>query len=77
MVVREVVGVVMIGLAVGVGLSALAAPRLVGMLYGVPALDPLAFGGAVVVLMAVAGGAAYVPARRAAAADPVEALRVS
>ncbi|MEJ2206355.1 MAG: ABC transporter permease, partial [Gemmatimonadota bacterium] len=77
MVVREVVGVVLVGLAVGLGLSALAAPRLVGILYGVPALDPLAFGGAVVVLLVVAGGAAYVPARRAAAADPVEALRVS
>lgn len=77
MVVREVVGVVLTGLAVGLGFSALAVPRLGGMLYGVPALDPLTFGGAVLVLLAVAGGAAYVPARRAATADPVEALRVS
>ncbi len=77
MVVWEVVGVVLAGLAVGLVLSALASSRLDGILYGVPALDPLAFGGAVIVLLAVAGAAAYVPARRAAAADPVEALRVS
>ena len=77
MVVREVAGVVLAGLLVGVVVSALAAPRLGGFLYGVDALDPLSFGGAVVVLLAVAWAAAYVPARRASRADPVASLRVS
>jgi len=40
-------------------------------------LDPVAFGGAMFVLLLVAWTAAYVPARRAAQADPVEALRAS
>jgi ABC-type antimicrobial peptide transport system permease subunit len=76
MVVREAAGVVVAGLAVGLVVSLLAAPRLGGVLYGVPALDPLAFGGAVIVLLGVAWIAAFVPARRAAGADPMDALRV-
>jgi predicted permease len=77
MVVREMAGVVIAGMAVGVLLSALAAPRLGGMLYGIPALDPVTFGGAVILLLGVAWIAAFVPAWRAAGTDPVEALRVS
>ncbi len=77
MVVREVAGVVGAGLVVGVGLSAMATSRLGGLLYGVRALDPLTFGGATVVLLVVAWTAAYVLARRAAQANPVEALRAS
>jgi len=77
MVVREVAGVVIAGLVVGVTVSTLAVSKLGGLLYGVGALDPLAFGGAMSVLLLVAWIAAYVPARRAAQADPVEALRAS
>jgi len=77
LVVREVAGVVVAGLAVGVAVAAVAASRLGGMLYGVGILDPIAFGTAVLVLVGVAWIAAYVPARRAARANPVEALRVS
>jgi ABC-type antimicrobial peptide transport system permease subunit len=77
MVVREVAGVVVVGLVVGVAVSAFATSQLSGMLYGVGALDPIAFGAAVLVLLGVAWIAAWVPARRAARANPVEALRVS
>jgi putative ABC transport system permease protein len=77
MVVREVATIVGVGLAVGVVVSALAASRLAGLLFGVAPLDPVSFGGAVLVLLAVAGVAAWVPARRAARADPVQALRAS
>ena len=77
MVVREVATVVGVGLAVGVLLAVLGAPRLGGMLFGVEALDPLTFAGAVLLLLGVAGVAAWMPARRAARADPVEALRAS
>ncbi|MGE0159843.1 MAG: ADOP family duplicated permease [Gemmatimonadales bacterium] len=75
MVVGEVARVVVVGSIVGVVLAAIAAPRFGGMLYGVDALDPAAFITAVVLLLAVAWAAAYVPARRAARADPVQALR--
>jgi ABC-type antimicrobial peptide transport system permease subunit len=75
MVVREVARVVALGLVLGVVVAALAAPRFGGMLYGVEALDPTTFATAVALMLAVAWAAAYLPARRAARADPVQALR--
>jgi predicted permease len=75
MVVGEVARVVAIGLTLGVAAAWVTAPRFGGMLYGVEALDPTAFATAIMLLLAVAWAAAYVPARRAARADPVQALR--
>jgi ABC-type antimicrobial peptide transport system permease subunit len=74
-VVRESMSVVLIGVAIGV-LGALAATRLVtALLFGVRAADPWALGAAAAVVMAVAGLAAYLPARKASRVDPVIALR--
>jgi putative ABC transport system permease protein len=75
MVVGEVARVVAIGLTLGVAAAWVTAPRFGAMLYGVEALDPTAFATAIMLLLAVAWAAAYVPARRAARADPVQALR--
>jgi predicted lysophospholipase L1 biosynthesis ABC-type transport system permease subunit len=64
-----------IGLAVGL-LGAWGLSRvLASLLYGVSATDPLTFGGTAVLLGVVALTATWVPARRAARVDPVEALR--
>jgi predicted permease len=69
------------GLVVGVGTvvglaAALATSRLAtALLFGVSPTDPLALGGACLVLLGAAGAAAYLPARRATSIDPVHTLR--
>ena len=69
------------GLVAGSGaivglVTALATSRLVAaLLFGVSPTDPLALGGACLVLLGVAGAAAYLPARRATSIDPVRTLR--
>ena len=79
-VLREVVGrglaLATIGLVVG-GAGALVVTRLLrSLLFGVGATDPVAFAGAALLLVAVAVGAAIVPARRAARVSPIAAMRV-
>jgi ABC-type antimicrobial peptide transport system permease subunit len=46
-----------------------------GWLFGVPAFDPIALGGAVAILMACATIALLIPVRRATRVDPMAALR--
>jgi putative ABC transport system permease protein len=66
---------VALGLAGGL-LATLAMTRLVrSLLHGVQATDPLSFTTATGVLVAAALLAAYLPARRAAAVDPLTSLR--
>jgi len=64
-----------IGLAAGLLLAAGAGLVLRSQLLGVSPLDPVTFGGVVALLVAVALLAAWVPARRAAAVDPMVALQ--
>lgn len=73
-VVRSLVLVGM-GLAVGVGVALATTRVLEGLLFGVTPTDPVAFAGAATLLGAVALLASWIPARRAANVDPVEALR--
>ena len=64
-----------VGMAAGV-VGALAASQVLrGSLYGLSPLDPIAYGGVVVLLGASAVAASYVPTRRATLVDPVLALR--
>jgi predicted permease len=70
-------GLVLSAIGVAAGLAgALATTRFLhGLLYGVSPTDPATLAGACVVLLAVAAVASWVPARRAAATDPMESLR--
>jgi putative ABC transport system permease protein len=64
-----------VGLVLGV-LGALAATQLAtNLLHGVQPRDPLTFVAVVALLMAVALGASWLPARRATRVDPIIALR--
>jgi predicted permease len=64
-----------IGIVIGL-MGATAATRLMkSLLFGISPLDPLTYAAAPLVLTAAAMAASYLPARRAAAIDPVEAIR--
>ena len=65
----------LLGVAIGLIGSALAARSLASLLYGISALDPMTLGSASVALIAIALAACALPARRAAKIDPMRALR--
>jgi predicted permease len=66
----------LVGLAAGLAASLVVTRYLRGLLYGVGAVDWLTFATVAIALCAVALMACFVPARRAAAIDPAEALRI-
>lgn len=70
-------GLLAAGIGVAVGLvAALAGAGLLGsMLHRVSPRDAITFAAAALLLLGVAAGASYLPARRAARVDPTEALR--
>ncbi|MGA3025434.1 MAG: ABC transporter permease [Bryobacteraceae bacterium] len=67
--------VTLVGIAIGLALSAMAARLLASLLYGVSPTDPATWAAAVAVWLAVALLACWLPARRAARVEPVVALR--
>lgn len=72
---KEAARLIAAGIAIGL-VGAMAAARLLsGLLFGVRAADPQTMAAVAAVLGAVAVLASYIPARRAASIDPVEALR--
>jgi putative ABC transport system permease protein len=76
MFVRQGLLLTAIGVACGLA-AALALTRLMtALLFEVSALDPVTYAAVSAVLIAAASLASYVPARRATAIEPVEALRV-
>jgi len=64
------------GVPIGIAASAGLARLLTSLLYGVTPLDPATFLAVPVVLVLAVVAASYIPARRAARVDPVEALKV-
>ena len=76
MMLKEMLRMVGVGLVAG-AIGAWACSRFVaGMLYGTGAGDPLVLVMCAAIMLAVAGAAAWLPARRAASIEPMEALRI-
>ena len=63
------------GVALGLILAGALTRLMSTLLFGVKAIDALAFAGGAGVLLAVAAAASFIPARRAAQADPLKVLR--
>lgn len=75
LVVREGMGLTLVGIAIGLVASLGLGQVLSGALYGVSAMDARVYVGVTVLLLGVSALACYVPARRATRVDPLVALR--
>ncbi len=65
----------LIGVAAGLAAALVLARAVKSMLYGIAPYDPLTLSGSVALLMLVALAAVWIPARRAASVQPMQALR--
>jgi predicted permease len=72
---REAAWFFVVGVPIGLGLTAIASRFVASLLYEIGPLDPRIHGGTVLVMLAVGFLAAYLPARRAMRVDPMVALR--
>ena len=75
MILRETLYLVLAGLLIGVPAALLGARLISSQLFGLSATDPLTLIAAAIVLTLVALLAGYLPARRAARVNPLNALR--
>jgi len=75
LVMRQGLGIALVGVSVGTVLALGAAKAMAGALYGVSFVDPIAWSAAIGSLMLVATLANLIPARRASIVDPSSALR--
>jgi predicted permease len=76
MIVRHGLILAGMGVAIGAGAAAGLSRLMKSLLFGVSPLDPVTYVGVAVVLLTAAVLASYLPARRAAAVDPLDALRI-
>jgi predicted permease len=75
MMLRSGMGPILIGLGMGIVLALFLTRLMNGLLFAVRATDPLAIGGASLVLITAASLAILIPSRRATRVNPVVALR--
>jgi predicted permease len=66
---------IVLGVGIGLGAAAIFARAAAAMLYGVTPRDPSTYALTAIAVIAVALAACYLPARRAAASDPIVLLR--
>jgi predicted permease len=72
---REALTLAAIGVAIGLPVALALGGLMRGIIYGIVPHDPITIIGTVVIMVTVATLAAWIPARRAAKVDPMEALR--
>jgi hypothetical protein len=75
MVLRQAMRPVLVGAAIGILACAAVSRILSGVLFGVSALDPIAFVTAAAFLLFIAMAASLLPALRATRVDPLDSLR--
>jgi ABC-type antimicrobial peptide transport system permease subunit len=75
MFVRSALALTGIGVAIGLAAAAGLMQLMKSLLFGVSPLDPFTYVSVLIILAVFAVLASYLPARRAASVDPVEALR--
>jgi putative ABC transport system permease protein len=75
MIVRRGLTMTLIGVSIGLAISAVMMRLLSGMLYGIRPFDPITFAGTAGLLLLVSVAASMVPAYRAARLDPIQTLR--
>jgi ABC-type antimicrobial peptide transport system permease subunit len=75
LVMREIVFLVIAGIAIGIPITVFGSRLVANMLYGLQGTDPVNFVVSVTLLLAVALFAGYFPAQRASKVDPMIALR--
>jgi predicted permease len=73
----KTLGLVLVGMVVGTLGSLVATRMITSLLFGTEPTDPLTYVGMIVLLMAVALVAGYLPARRASRINPMIALRTN
>ena len=75
MFVRHTLGLATVGVACGLAVAPALTRLMSSLLFGVGSIDPVTYGATALGLILTAAVASYLPARRAAAVNPVESLR--
>jgi predicted permease len=77
MVLGDGLRLVVMGLVLGTGAAVVLSRLMTGLLFHVPAVDPITYAAMGLVLLLIAAVACLAPARRAATVDPLVALRAN
>jgi ABC-type antimicrobial peptide transport system permease subunit len=76
LVMRSALGQILVGMGIGIPAALLAGHLMESQLWGIGSYDPAALAGAILVLALCAAAAGFIPARRAALTEPMQALRI-